>query len=317
MPDALEEGLVRELCRFTPAQLTKAAQALSLRYRERMLAGQFMQSEVDCAAYLAFRMPATFGAVCSALQELQKRAPSLKIHSLLDLGAGPGTASFACAHVFPSLQQVTLVEQEGALIGFGKRLAVLSASEALKQASWLHQDFEGVLPPADFIILSYSLGEVFSSKIASMMSRCWEACRVGVAIIEPGTMAGFATIRAAREALLAEGGHIAAPCPHNFLCPMTEGNWCHFSKRVARSPLHRFVKQASLPYEDEKFSYCIALKTNVAPIEGRIVGHPMKRSGHTVLPVCAASGKLVSLTVSRRDGELYKRLKKADWGDTL
>ena len=39
-------------------------------------------------------------------------------------------------------------------------------------------------------------------------------------LVEPGTPQGFARIREARAALIAEGAHIVAPCTHENVCPM-------------------------------------------------------------------------------------------------
>ena len=75
--------------------------------------------------------------------------------------------------------------------------------------------------------------------------------------VEPGNPAGWSRILQVRERLIALGAHIAAPCPHAFACPVVAPDWCH-SRRVARSRMHRRIKFADVPWEDEKFIYLAA-----------------------------------------------------------
>ena len=127
-----------------------------------------------------------------------------------------------------------------------------------------------------------------------------------VAIIEPGTMKGFETILALRDNLIAAGGHIIAPCPHERACPMAsadklDADWCHFASRFERSSLHRRIKGAELGYEDEKYSYIAASKSPVQLALARIIRHPMRRAGFTQLQLCAEEG-LADVTVTDASG---------------
>lgn len=63
-----------------------------------------------------------------------------------------------------------------------------------------------------------------------------------------------------REVLLNKGAKIIAPCMHEKKCMLPENDWCHAICRIPRSRLHKHIKEASVPYEDEKFSYMAFLK---------------------------------------------------------
>src|SRR5512135_564420 len=103
-------------------QLRAAAERISERYRAPEK-GPLLSNDLDRAAYLAVRFPATYAAVSAVLEELKSRAPRFAPKTLLDLGAGPGTAAFAADQVFPSLKDVFLVEQDKALVEIGHELA--------------------------------------------------------------------------------------------------------------------------------------------------------------------------------------------------
>ena len=81
--------------------------------------------------------------------------------------------------------------------------------------------------------LRQQLGEMS----AGVALRLWQAARIALVIVEPGTPKGFALIRAIRDELLVAGAPIAAPCPGPVPCPMAGADWCHFAARVERSSL--------------------------------------------------------------------------------
>jgi ribosomal protein RSM22 (predicted rRNA methylase) len=242
--------------------------------------------------------------------------PDRRISSLLDLGAGPGTAGWAAIEVFDELQQITLVEQDKGWIQLGKALARSSKNGVLEHADWVHANLRAVasFPAHDLVVSSYALGEIAHNVLRVILQAAWAAARTAIVIIEPGTKRGFDLIRWLRHDLIALGGHVVAPCPHHNDCPMPAHDWCHFSQRFERSSLHRRLKIGTLGYEDEKFSYIVASKHRITPVNARVIRHPQHHAGHTRMRLCTVDG-LQTITVSRSDNEHWKRARKIEWGD--
>src|SRR5438270_6864500 len=165
IPPELMQAVETEVSQHDSKLLAQAADALSHHYRggkAQGSEGQFVRTVLDRAAYLLTRMPATFAAVSAVLQELRVRAPQLQIHSLIDLGAGPGTAMWAASAMFPELERVTCVEQDAAFISLGKKLANVSPYPVLRSAEWIQGDLRQ-LPDYgshDLALISYALGEL-------------------------------------------------------------------------------------------------------------------------------------------------------------
>ena len=124
------------------------------------------------------------------------------------------------------------------------------------------------LPPHDLVMAAYSLGEIAEP----LAARLWQAARVALVAIEPGTPRGYALILKVREELLEAGACMVAPCPAATPCPLAAPDWCHFAARVERSSIHRRIKDAELGYEDEKFSYIAVAREAGGP--GRLAHHP-------------------------------------------
>lgn len=315
LPDELQQAVEAELESAGLKELSLAREDLTQRYRDRASKQQFMTTDLQRLSYLATRLPATYAAVCQALEAVKERTGDINITRLLDLGAGPGTALWAACSVFPSLQEALLLEKDSSLVQLGKKLACQSTQSAIHSAIWQQADLELIseLPQHDLVILSYSVGELTHSGMMALIEKSWKAAQLLV-IIEPGTPAGFERIRLIRRQLIELGGHLVAPCPHHAACPMTEKDWCHFAARVERSSFHRRLKGGTLPYEDEKFSYVAASKTTYPLPSARILRAPLHRSGHSVFTLCTEEG-VKQATVSKRTPEEYKQARKLEWGD--
>lgn len=304
LPEELQSA-IDHIAQHSPA-LSKARAALTQDYKEGRSSP--FSDEAKRIAYLGARMPATFAAVHKVLQNLPD------CEHFLDLGAGPGTASWAAVDLFPSLKKITLIEKSLEAIALGKQLAKHSSHPALQNGEWIHQSLSEPIPTADVAILSYVLNEMADPM--PLIERCWNAVPLLI-MIEPGTPRGFNLIRKIRQQLISLGAYLIAPCPHIKPCPIQGSDWCHFSARVERTRLHRLLKEGSLGYEDEKFSYLVASKTPGTPFAGRIVRHPNKQSGHVKLMLCTDTGKLEEKTVSKKDKEIYRKARHAEWGDTF
>lgn len=320
LPQHLRTALDSELASLTPKRLASLTAALSQRYRTGPSAGgeDFLRSPEDIAAYAAFRMPATFAAVHSALGQVQERLPNWSPRTLLDVGAGPGTAMWAAVAVWPGLEHITLLERQEGMIALGQRLATHSPLTSVQKAKWQKANLTGTweASPHDLVIVSYVLGELPQDRVGTVVHKLWETTSGTLVLVDPGTPPGFSRLRQARKQLLAAGAHTIAPCPHDRACPMEGDDWCHFAQRVARSRLHRQAKDGELSYEDEKFSYVSVSCLPLSPARGRVIRHPQVRTGHIRLEICAPEG-LTGAVVTRKDPELFREARRLNWGSAV
>ena len=307
LPAALQAGIDRELERVDRSRLARLVERITDDYKHGRFAGS-LNSPESRAAYLLTRLPATFAANLRVFQEVAQLMPELQPHSMLDLGAGPGTATWAAREVWPELQHSTLIESNREFLELGQRLAGEGREE------WIDADlFSAEFPCADLVVLSYAIGELKNP--APVVNKAWRAAEKLLVVIEPGTPRNFATVAEIRRQLIEAGGHPVAPCPHVNQCPMAAANdWCHFAVRVERTSEHRRLKGGTLGYEDEKFSYLAFGKVPAQHADARIVRHPEIHGGHIKLTLCTAEG-LESTTVTRSQKPSFRAARKAEWGD--
>ena len=318
LPQELLQAIELQTAKIDRRLLMQASAQLTRHYKSDDISSPAMASAAQRAAYLAVRMPATYAAIWRVFSEIQQLAPQAAITSMLDLGAGPGTTTFAAAEIFPSLQQATLIENDTALIELGRAVAFQSSLPVVRGARWLQHDLRSGLPEGqhDLVVISYALGELPSAAIEALLRQAWSRTRQFLVIAEPGTTRGFGVVHAARAALIALHADILAPCPHAGACPLAgTGDWCHFAQRLERTQEHRQLKGGQLGYEDEKFSYVIASREKITPAAARILRHPQKHPGHVQLRLCAVPG-IEMRTITKSQKEKYKLARKAAWGDS-
>src|SRR3978361_2374381 len=120
-----------------------------------------IKSETDALAYALARMPATYAAVTASLNALREIDPDFAPKSLLDVGAGPGTASWAAAEAFSSLQRFALLDANNTLRELALELAHDSTS--LRDLKYQRGEAGPALAdadPADLVVASYMIGEL-------------------------------------------------------------------------------------------------------------------------------------------------------------
>lgn len=294
-----------------------AARRLSAAYRAKgVAAARAARTEADVAAYIAYRVPATYAAALDVLSRLRSQRPEWRPRTVLDVGAGPGVASWAAAAVWPELERVTFVEAEPEMVRAGRALAAAAPSPALRAAGWVTGDATVKGDPAEFVLLSYVLSEMPEDRVAPLARALWERTEDTIVFLEPGTPDGYARVLLAREAVLGAGGFTIAPCPHDLPCPLPPGDWCHFAVRLPRGETHRAVKGVSRGFEDEKISYAALTRSREPRALSRVIRQPQIRSGHVYLDLCEPEG-IRRAVVTRRDKELYRRARKTAWGDAL
>jgi ribosomal protein RSM22 (predicted rRNA methylase) len=319
LPPALRQAIERELEGTSLADLTRASDTLSQRYRAETRDGRLhLSDELAAKAYLATRLPATFAAIAAAFSAAAERLPDFAPHTLLDVGAGPGTATFAASALYPSLAEADLLEASAPIREIGARLG---QSLALDRVTWHpHTIADGLAKRvgADLVVLSYVLDELAPAARTALVEQLWSLAAGMLLIVEPGTTEGWRRILAARDQVIALGGTIIAPCPHQQACPLMPPDWCHFAARVARSRLHRETKSGSVPWEDEKFIYLIATRA-LAPAKDapRVLAPPQASKAGLRFKLCRTDGSLATRDVPKRDRATYKAVRKAGWGDLL
>ncbi|MFJ9036130.1 small ribosomal subunit Rsm22 family protein [Streptomyces sp. NPDC102406] len=320
--DTLRSALAGLLDGLPPTQAARAVDRLIANYRGTTPTGApILRDRADVAAYAAYRMPATFEAVRSALGALRDAAPAdWAPAGHVDIGGGTGAAVWAARATLPGVRPTTVLDWSEPALALGRELA--DADRRLAESVRWERARIGAaqeLPATDLVTISYVLKELTDADRAAVVDAAARAAHPGhgaVVVVEPGTPDGYTRIIEARDRLIAAGFHIAAPCPHSGPCPIAPGeDWCHFSVRVSRSSLHRQVKGGSLAYEDEKFSYVAATRFRPAPAAARVIRRPQLRKGQVLLDLCVAEGGLARTTVTKKHGALYKEARDADWGD--
>ncbi|MFJ1816497.1 small ribosomal subunit Rsm22 family protein [Streptomyces sp. NPDC093108] len=315
--EVLRATLAGLLDGLPPKQAAQAVDRLIANYRGTTPTdAPVLRDRSDVAAYAAYRMPATFEAVRSALAALREAAPDWAPATHTDVGGGTGAASWAVAGAWAGPRTTVLDWAEPAL-ALGRELAGLSGIPALTAAEWRRARIGAglELAPTDLITVSYVLKELTADVRTALVDTAAAAAQA-VVVVEPGTPDGYTRIIEARDRLIAAGLSVAAPCPHDEACPIEPGtDWCHFSARVSRSSLHRQVKGGSLPYEDEKFSYVVATRFAAQPVGARVIRKPQIRKGQVLLDLCTRDEALRRATVTKRHGELYRAARDVAWGD--
>ena len=318
LPPSLREAIDAELEGVSLRDLARASETLSQRYRAEVRDGRLhLGDELAARAYLTTRLPATFAAISKALRAVTEARPDFAPRTLLDAGAGPGTAAWAAAQCWDGLRDALLVEASAPIRAVGERLARALALDRVTWKAGTLDDALSDLDPRDLVLLAYVLDELAPAARDPLIQRLWQLTADTLVIVEPGTTEGWKRILRARDLLLGAGAHILAPCPHNRPCPLAAPDWCHFSARVARSRLHREAKGGAVPWEDEKFIYLGASRH--APLQHlpRIIAPAQVRKSGAILKLCQPDGVAAGRTFARRDRDLFQSVRRLDWGDAI
>ena len=314
LPAALRGALEAKLHGVARDDIAARAAQISRTYRDGGNS-RAIATPTDALAYALVRMPATYAAVAASLDALLEARPGFAPQNLLDVGAGPGTASWAAAEAFSSLQDFALLDINAALqslaLEFSRAHPRLSAMTCRRDAHALYE-----AEPADLVIASYLIGEVGDAERHALIERLWAKTRDTLLVVEPGTPAGYARIIALRAQLIAAGAHVAAPCPHDGQCPLSPPDWCHFAQRLPRLRAHIQAKSAELPFEDEKFSYVVLTRAPADQRFARVLAEPVVGKVEVAAKLCTAGGLQIA-KLPRRDKAAYAKARRWRWGDAV
>jgi len=308
MTPALNAAIALLLEGVSRKELEQRAGRMSVSYRDGGTSAG-ITAPADALAYLVTRAPATYAAIRAVIDRVVDAMPEFSPKDLLDVGAGPGTATWAARDAWPSLGGITMIEPNTAFRDLASKLM----PDARIVAGNLGMD----LPRAELVAAAYVLAELPEAAAAGTARELWSAASRMLVLVEPGTPAGFARIRAARAALIEAGGHVVAPCTHDNACPLRGNDWCHFSQRLARSRDHMIAKGAKVPFEDERYAYVAVSRVPLVDrAVARIIKPPVETKPGITLPLCEAGG-LRNAFIARRDKDAFRVARKKEWGDLV
>jgi len=249
--------------------------------------------------------------------------PAFQPRTMLDVGAGPGTATFAAVQAFETLDNIRLIDANAELRKLALTLMEQADSQTLRQAADGESYQQGdaltlfnETKPAALVVASYVAAELADNDLARFAQLLWTATAGALVIIEPGTPAGYERVLRMRGELVAAGAHVAAPCPHERECPLRPPDWCHFAQRLPRSRDHLRIKGAEVPFEDEKFSYVVLARGKPQPIDARVLAPPKITKSAITAKLCTEGGVVTDIA-ARREPDAYRRRKSWRWGDSV
>jgi ribosomal protein RSM22 (predicted rRNA methylase) len=338
LPAALRVALEQNAQGLSRNDAAARAATISQTYRSGG-GSSTIRDEFDALAYALARMPATYAAVVASLNALREIRPQFTPVSLFDVGAGPGTATWAAAQAFDSLDAFSAIDANPALRTLALELA--AAEARLRGLSYVQHEASAGLRnaagSADLVLASYVIGELSADRQATLADLMWAATRDTLVVVEPGTPAGYRRILDLRRQLIAQGAHVIAPCPHDRECPLAAfsdemettspqenaseqkatTDWCHFVQRLPRSRAHKHIKGAELPFEDEKFSYVALARTPARQRPARVLAPPLVTKAAMRIKLCRPDGSAGFATFPRRDRIGYSRVRRIGWGDVV
>ena len=314
IPDELKKTIDELLLKNKANEIIEDAKIISNRYRNNEGKGKRLLTKTNEAiSYAISRMPATYAAVHKAVQQTIENYDE-DLQTLLDIGAGTGAAVWALNDIL-NIKNIKCFERENSMMNIGKQLM---SKTKLSNVKWEQLDIlkEEIKENADIVITSYMINELPESEKENVIEKLWNATNKLLIIIEPGTPVGFNNVLKIRNKLLKDGGYIVAPCTHQGECKISQNDWCAFYTRVFRSAIHKQAKNGELGYEDEKFSYIAFSKMSAKSDGARILRHPQIYKGYVNVKLCTRDG-IQEKTYSKKDGDIYKKVRKLDAGEKI
>lgn len=206
----------------------------------------FAYGPAETLAYLAFDVEDAFATAHNVMRELKRRLPAFKPRSMLDFGAGPGTASWVAHELFgESLDSYRVVEPSQSMVdaastilegfpGLSVRRTIADLAREIDAAGKKEDATQ-----YDLIAVNFVLSDLTSDfERVTVTSAMWELLAEGgcLVLVDDGNPWGSHQIRSARQFVLdtvnEQGGddddddegveksphtervRIVAPCPH-------------------------------------------------------------------------------------------------------
>lgn len=281
------------------------------------------------SARLLFFLPRDVLKTAAWARDAARAAPDRPLR-VLDLGAGLGATTIGFADARQSLgraplQGVTLVDAEPT--GLAIAAEVVSVALPGIDVRAVVGDLRGALKAAryDVVLLGQVLCELDRAAPASeRVAAHAELLRAAldtvaddgvVFVLEPALKIGTRHLQAVRDALVAAGCGVIAPCPHAEACPMLARpqDWCHgWADGVLPEPLQPIARDAGLRWEGLTAAQLVLRRSPRLDVDAARAVSPLSRTkGRSDAWWCTTAGTLTH--VGRLDR--HASAANAAWDD--
>ncbi len=252
-------------------------------------------TEYSAAAYALYYLPINFGKIASLLSHLPEDFFSRPLR-ILDIGAGPGTASLATLAHAHQEATLTLTDTSAPMLNIAKKL--LLGRGVSPSTLTLHHS---ALPansttPWDLIVLGNMCNELSPAERENLIKILprFMSEKSALLIVEPALFNSTRALMKLRDDILESDSSLEVlfPCTHRNPCPMLKRepkNWCHGTMHWD-SP--RLVQQLDTltGFNKHRIKYSALLLTRglspVSPDLYRIITDPIKESRGVTATIC-------------------------------
>jgi ribosomal protein RSM22 (predicted rRNA methylase) len=308
------------------------------------LAGDGARARVPLDARIAFSFARDVPKGAAAVRELV-RAGALPLASdrtlrIVDLGAGLGAMTWgivralSAAGATETRVEALLVDEDADVLAAAESIAHEAATRLGASASSLsirtrkERLAPGMkLPEADVVVLGQVLSELdvamdpaaratkHAELAADLLARV-VAPDGALVIVEPALRERTRHLHAVRDALVASGTTVFAPCLHAERCPVlaTAGEWCHEDLPIDLPAwVVPLARAAGLRWQGLTFSYLVLRRdtrrlvgeldrTGSAPrLHLRVISELMRTKGKAEVFACTSTGERLRLRRLDRD----------------
>lgn len=317
LPNNLQLAIELHAEAYSIKELRGISENVSSKYLTDIGSGaRKLTTRQEVITYAIARMPATFAAVRASLRYALEIIGEADYENMLDGGAGCGAAVWAVLGLL-NIKNIDCIERESEMIRLGNELLENAGNDTV--INWFHTDINTFTSnnKYDIVVASYSLNEMNKRDRLNVIGKLWECTNKLLLIVEPGTPSAHIEQQELRKMMKSYGAQLIAPCPQGAECQLSGDDWCHFITRVERSKLHKAIKNADAPYEDEKYSFSAFYRMPIAKCcRARVLRRPVVSPKQVTLRVCTAQG-IMTENYRKQDGAIYKKVRKLGAGDLL
>ncbi|XP_046843294.1 methyltransferase-like protein 17, mitochondrial [Xenia sp. Carnegie-2017] len=297
----------------------------------------------ECAAFIADRAPATYGATLRVLHEIARRCKDFKPETILDFGSGAGTATWAAHKIWKdSIKIYQCVDVSRDMNDMAEQL--LRNNDGYRTPHYIPRVYYKEFLPFthkvtyDVVVASYSLTDIpFTRARQDILDNLWRKTNHFLVIVDKGNNEGFDVTMQARDLVTnnrkamfgtedEQPSFVFSPCPHDLACPRLDANTrdhpCNFEQRVQLSYAQKSTNLKKYGYFNELFSYVVLCKgeRNKQDLNWARLLRPVRlREKHIICDYCSKNGTLEQkILTKRKDSDIYKCVRHhAKWGDLL